>query len=71
MPKPLVFAFSVLLIAIWAGLAVAERVPDANPKIVPPGRMGSRGACRAAAKPTVPAANEAAGPRVSRATTIR
>lgn len=57
MPKPLVFAFSVLLIAIWAGLAVAERVPDANPKIVPP-TAEWEAVVRAAApaKPTVPAA---------------
>lgn len=36
MSKPFVFASSLLLVAVWAGLAAAERVPDANPKIVPP-----------------------------------
>lgn len=57
MSKPIVLSSNLLLVAVWAGLAAAERVPDANPKIVPPTPEWEAVVRKAApARPTVPAA---------------
>ena len=50
------FAFSLLLLTVYGGVSAAERLPDANPKIVPPTPEWQAKVQEAApAKPTVPA----------------
>ena len=55
--KHLSVAFSLGLVAAWAGVASAERVPDAKAQIVPPTPQWQAAVEEAApAKPTVAAA---------------
>lgn len=57
MLKHPLFTFSFLLLAAWAGVASAERIPDAKPRIVPPTPQWQAAVEEAApAKPTVRAA---------------
>lgn len=57
MLKPLLFAFSLLLAAVWAGVALAERIADVKGEIVPPTSQWQAAVEQAApAKPTVEAA---------------
>ncbi len=57
MLKHVSFTCSLVWVAFWAGVAAAERIPDANTKIVPPTPQWQAAVQQAApAKPTIQAA---------------